>query len=181
MKKRGLAVFALTTILLTGCLGRDIGTPDRPVSYADIKAELTKIPEEYKSEDAVAAGHVVIVHGTMASDPAILTGFIEETWKGVKKDLTLVQYTIEGDPILTRVYFDGAVYRGMEDSTRDKFGEQGYREFEFRYLKLLEDQGRRLVILADDDTVTFDKYMRGMQGSHMGDDIPNYLLCSYLE
>lgn len=181
MKKRGFAILVLSSMLLMGCLGGNTGTSDGPVSYAAMRAELEKIPEEYKAEDAVEDGHVVIVHGTMASDPSRFQEFIEETGKGVKKDLTLVQYTIEGDPILTRVNFDGAVYRGMEDSTRDKFGEQGYREFEFRYLKLLEDQGRRLVILADDDTVTFDKYMRGMQGSHMGDDIPNYLLCSYQE
>lgn len=178
MRKMRLFVLVLSGILLMGCLGGN-GTPDGPVSYAAMRDELEKIPGEYPAEEAAADGHVVIVHGTMASDPALLQAFIEETGKGMRKDLTLVQYTVEGDPILTRVNYDGAVYRGMEDNTRDRFGEPGYRKFQFRYLKVLENQGRRMVILVDDETVTFEKYMRGMQSSHMGDAIPNYLLCSY--
>lgn len=179
MRRRRLIVLVLSGILLMGCAGGNSGTPTGPGSDADKGTEGRGIPEEYQPEEAVADGHVVIVHGTMLSDPAILRGFIEETGKGMKKDVTVVQYTVEGDPILTRVSYDGMIYHGVEDNTRDRFGEQGYREFEFRYLKVFEDKGERMVLLVDDETLTFEKYMKSMTSSQSDDSIPHQFLCSY--
>lgn len=181
MRKRTLAVLALSGILLVGCAEGNAGTPAGPGSGTDTRTEGKEIPEEYEPEKAVAAGHVVIVHGTMLSDPAILTEFIGETGKGMKKDLTVVQYTVEGDPIVTDVDFDGTVYRGVEDSTRDKFGPKESRKFEFRYLKQFRDKGTRMVLLVDDDTLTFEKYMRSLTSSQSDDSIPHHFLCSYQE
>ncbi|HSP48105.1 MAG TPA: DUF4362 domain-containing protein [Clostridiaceae bacterium] len=176
MRRKILAVLVLSGLLLVGCTTGNTGTPDGKGNDTDTRTEGKEIPKEYQPEEAVAAGHVVIVHGTMLSDPAILAGFIEGTGKGEKKDLTVVQYTVEGDPIVTSVRYDGTVYRGVEDTTRDRFGPQEQRAFEFKYLKDFKDKERRMVILVDDDTLTFEKYIKSLKSSQSDDWIPHHIL-----
>jgi hypothetical protein len=181
MKKWKFAVLILSGMLFAGCTTGNTGTPDGKGNDTGTRTEVKEIPREYQPEEAVVAGHVVIVHGTMLSEPAILSGFIEGTGKGEKKDLTIVQYTVEGDPIVTSVSYDGTVYRGIEDTTRDRFGPQEQRAFEFRYLKDFRDKGRRMVILVDDDTLTFEKYIKSLTSSQSDDWIPHHILCGYQE
>lgn len=181
MTRKMFAVLVLSGLLLVGCTTGNPGTPDGKGNDTGTTTEGKEIPKAYQPEEAVAAGHVVIVHGTMLSDPAILSGFIEGTGRGEKKDLTVVQYTVEGDPIVTSVSYDGTVYRGIEDTTRDRFGPQEQRAFEFRYLKDFKDKERNMVILVDDDTLTFEDYIRSLTSSQSDDWIPHHILCGYQE
>jgi len=48
--------------------------------------------------------------------------FYENLQKGVASDLRIVHYTIEGDPIVTNLTFDGDLLEVEHDSTRDSYG-----------------------------------------------------------
>jgi hypothetical protein len=71
--------------------------------------------------------------------------------------LTLVQYTIEGDPIFTLLDFDGETYRALTDNSRDKFAGTGagLSTFAAKYLYEFRDgSGAAEVYLSDKETLT---------------------------
>lgn len=51
-----------------------------------------------------------------------MQGFYEDMQKGISSDLRIVHYTIEGDPIVMDLKYNGEVIKITYDSTRDKFG-----------------------------------------------------------
>ena len=53
-----------------------------------------------------------------------LTKFIDNVDKGIKDRINLVRYTIEGDPIITQLYFNGEDIQIATDNSKDKFGGQ---------------------------------------------------------
>ncbi|HJV16678.1 MAG TPA: DUF4362 domain-containing protein [Bacillales bacterium] len=48
--------------------------------------------------------------------------FYDNIQNGVRSDLRIVHYTIEGDPILTDLKYNGESLEVKYDTTRDKFG-----------------------------------------------------------
>ncbi|WP_332646659.1 DUF4362 domain-containing protein [Lysinibacillus sp. 54212] len=48
--------------------------------------------------------------------------FYDNVQNGVPSDLRIVHYTIEGDPIITDLSYDGKSFEVTYDTTRDKFG-----------------------------------------------------------
>ena len=51
-----------------------------------------------------------------------MTQFYDNAQNGVPSELRIVHYTIEGDPIVEDISYDGETLQVTHDSTRDKFG-----------------------------------------------------------
>lgn len=65
---------------------------------------------------------VVNTHGRIFEGLDNMHTFYENVLNGVLSDLRIVHYTIEGDPIVTDLKYDGETMKVINDSTRDKFG-----------------------------------------------------------
>jgi hypothetical protein len=126
-------------------------------------------------------GDFVVVQGIVKAETGIVDSFVSATQKGNRSSIRIVQYTVEGDPIITTVTFDGKKYFGTVDATRDKFGSSGVREFAYPYLKVFEDDGSTIVILVNDNSITQSDYIKSMLSSDSKDWIDHQVLCSYFK
>lgn len=64
---------------------------------------------------------VINTHGSIEGSEKMF-GFYDNVQKGIPADLRIVHYTIEGDPIVTDLSYDGEYLKVKYDSTRDEFG-----------------------------------------------------------
>lgn len=140
-----------------------------------IKDELKDIPEVYNLDEGVEEGHFVVIHGKLNSDINILNKFIEESSNGKSSEIIIVEYTIEGDPIITKIKYDGESYYGVVDNTRDDFGKKYYFNFEFLYLKSFEKDNTVRYYFVNDDTLTYDE-IEGYLSEENGYDIMQILI-----
>ncbi|RTQ92790.1 DUF4362 domain-containing protein [Lysinibacillus telephonicus] len=56
-----------------------------------------------------------------------MTNFYENMQNGVPSELRIVHYTIEGDPIVTDLNYNGELLEVIDDTTRDKYGSGAIR------------------------------------------------------
>ncbi len=133
--------------------------------WAPLYQDLASLPQELPPETAVAQGCFVVVHGKLQSSLDLSEQFIANSQQGKKADLTVVIYTVEGDPIVTRVTYDGTVYRGVMDISRDAFaGESASdRQFTYPYLKTWIEQGTQYVYLLHDPLLTLADIQNNQQ------------------
>lgn len=122
-----------------------------------IKNKLKTVSEAYNLEDGIKEGHFIVIHGKLNSDINIMNKFVDESGKGNSSEITIVQYTVEGDPIITQLAYDGESYYGVIDSTRDKFGSNEYYNFEYLYLKNFNEGEEEIYYLVNDDSLTYDE------------------------
>lgn len=178
MRKKYILILALFFILLVGCNNKT-ETSEISSKFDKIIAELSQIPEKYTVEKAVEDGCFVVVHGKVKSDLKIIDEFVSNSENGKSASITVVQYTIEGDPIITKVIYDGTNYYGIEDNTRDDYGTPQYQDFEFKYLKIFEEHDSKMYILFNDNEITYDEYIKSMLSSSSEAWIDHRFICSY--
>ncbi|MDO4282271.1 MAG: DUF4362 domain-containing protein [Clostridia bacterium] len=98
------------------------------VSFEDI----TNLPEEYTTEQAVEE-HFVVITPKETYHKSLYDDFMLDL--NAKKDcsLKIMMYTIEGDPILVKVIYvaDEEKFYACEDNTRDKFSNNEDRKYHF--------------------------------------------------
>lgn len=83
----------------------------------------------------------------------------------IEDAIVILQYTTEGDGILTYLsYHDGQFYR-MEDDTRDHFGEQGYFEGTGYYMMCYPDNGQLFYYLTNSEDITLQYIRNSMLSS----------------
>jgi len=152
-----------------------LGRSPETNAYDSILSDLTAIPKKYSVENAVKDGCFVKLHGQIKSDIKIMDRFISDSKNGKKAFITTVEYTDEGDPIITKVLYDGAAYL-----SRDAFGGnyENYLIFQYKYLKVFEESSGEFALLLNDDSVTAEKYWKSMLSSNPKDSIENYFLYS---
>lgn len=136
-----VVIVILTALLFNGCSSQTI-QPSEPI---DGFSPLAEIPKDYPYDEAVARGDVVNLHGELSNMEAYekFKGTIE---KGEPTFMRFVAYTIEGDPILMDVNFDGALFQVTEDVSRDAFagGIDKVMSYTYEGYELLEDGRIRL-------------------------------------
>lgn len=89
--------------------------------FATMKEELAALPEDFGGHMPQEQGYYVI--GDQSDENmGILREFISQVNAGKAASIRAVQYTVEGDAILTAVEYDGTLFRVVQDSTRDEFG-----------------------------------------------------------
>ena len=147
-------------------------------SFDKIKSELLLIPREYSSDSAVSDGCFVSVHGNMKSSANTIEDFILDSSKGKPTTITIFEYTIEGDPIITKTIYDGSKYYGIVDNTRDAFGIKEYHEFEFKYFREFKYDNSKNYYLLNDNEITYNEFNKSMISSNSNDNIEHKYLFS---
>jgi hypothetical protein len=100
-----LTLLALVILIITGCSTSEDGTVDS--SSNGTKFELN--------------ADVIDTHGGVEGLGA-MENFYQQVKKGKEGKLRVVQYTIEGDPLITDLDYDEEQIHVKFDTTRDKFG-----------------------------------------------------------
>ncbi|MDR3767286.1 MAG: DUF4362 domain-containing protein [Butyricicoccus sp.] len=64
--------------------------------------------------------------------------------QGIPAHLRIISYTVEGDPIVTDVTYDGQSYTCTQDTTADRFGSQDVTTSHWPYLVLLPEDSSNI-------------------------------------
>lgn len=92
-----------------------------PLPSAKPSVEPSEPPEKYTLEMAIANGDYVNCHGEIYNSNAMDT-FLAKVAVPEEAAIRTVQFTVEGDPILTDISYDGTLFTVTEDTTQDAFG-----------------------------------------------------------
>ena len=110
---------------------------------------LSAYPNDY--EALLQTDAFVVVHGTVKSGLDKWNEFLDSAQEGKPAYVELVQFTEEGDAIITAIQYTGDYYHMLADHTRDTWGNAGMVEHEYGYLYLDIQDGRTGVVLSDRD------------------------------
>ncbi len=111
-------------------------------------------PDSYDSETAIRNGDVVNVHG-QTYNVEQLDAFIDIVKSGHNAKVQITEYTIEGDPIIQILEYDGKVIHYTYDDSRDKFGGSDKGKKQSEMVDILKEENQ--------DTVTW--YLVDAQGN----------------
>lgn len=182
LKKTYILLCVLIIVLLVGCSNNKVKIIENSNDLNKIKSEISLIPKEYNADTAVKDGCFVIVHGELKSETNIMDNFVLDSKNRKSSAITIVQYTEEGDPIITKVVYNGHSYYGVEDDTRDAFSSlenRKYWEFEYKYLKVFEENDSKRYYLVNDEKLTSEDIWKSVISSQSSDMIVHKYLCSY--
>jgi beta-lactamase regulating signal transducer with metallopeptidase domain len=107
---------------------------DPNISRLSSWAPLDELPVDYGQNQAVADGVYVNIHGSEIYNEYQLTRFISDSRAGTQAFLREMQYTVEGDLVITDYLFDGETFTVTYDATRDAFGSQDITARTYRYM-----------------------------------------------
>lgn len=153
------------------------------IDFDKIKSELSLIPKKYNMDTAVKDGCFVVNGGAVKSKPEIMDKFISDSQNGKSTSIIIVHYLNGKNPSIKKVIFDGTRYYGIEDSSRDPSCIEEslkYRQFEFKYLKVFEENIYKSYYLFNDNSITYSKLMKSMASSSFNAWISHQYLCSYI-
>lgn len=157
--------------------GEDGGGKEK--AYEKIKAELRLLPKDLTIEEAVDNDFFVVVQGQLKSNPKIMENFYINTKLGSPSAIKFILYTVEGEPIITILKYDGKNYYGVEDSTRASFGSKGFSEFNFMYLKKFKESRLVYYYLFNSDDITFEEYKKSIKEEDSSEKMEGRFLVSY--
>ena len=172
MKKTVLAVALFIIVAIAGCSSarlpqesQNADTPDETTVAAPavtlqptqtpsyFTTELSDLPKDYSREDAIANGDYVYTSKGYANEDK-MTAFLDSVNAKKSAVIRITQYTVEGDPIIADVVFDGSIFTVRNDTTRDKFGPQELTQSEYRNLLEHQDQGTTFMFLTNEAKMT---------------------------
>lgn len=118
-------------------VGKSPITAETPFGYQ----ALEKLPKDYSQVEAAGNGDIVITFGETKNADR-LNKFVNKAALGMPAMVRIVQYTVEGDPIITDFIYkqtqsDYYLYR--QDNSRDAFGGTGIGITEKIYSYLITD------------------------------------------
>lgn len=110
------------------------------------KKELEKDLEIYKQiqyndDKIISKGFYVVTNCCGIYNKEKLKQFLKKEIN----DITIVEYTEEGDMIIRYIYYINDHYHVITDTTRDKYGYRGYYEDEYETL----EYGNNIIILKN--------------------------------
>lgn len=180
MKKTLVSLLIACACLLFGCAN----TPDTPNAQppslminggstatsspatnegAAFLVELDDLPKTYPPEVAAANGDYVDAHGKISNEDK-LTEFLNAVREKKPAAIRMVVYTIEGDPIISDILFDGNTFAVWKDTTRDAFGEQKITKREYARMLEYESGSTAYVFLTNEEAITDELYRDGLDG-----------------
>lgn len=156
MTLTGLALLILVMVLVSGCTGEKsepTGTI-KPSETTNGFVPLAEVPEDYPFETAVERGDVVNLHGELTNTEAY-EKFKSTLEKGEPTFMRFVAFTIEGDPILMDVNYDGTTFNLTQDVSRDAFsgGIDKVMSYTYDAYEILEDGRIRVFEAAAEQPV----------------------------
>jgi len=161
-----IVMVMLVLFAVTGCSigpliagnGATTAAPEEPGDWdaAVIKAELKMLSRNYQPEKAVEDGCFVILHGKLRSDPKLANDFAAAAKAGQATSLRIVQYTVEGDPIIMHVDYRDGVFHALYDVSRDQFGGFGSDPVEYTlpHLAVFDEADKQVAYLVEEDDLS---------------------------
>ncbi len=134
----------------------------------EYRTKIEDLPEEYELEDAIKDACIINVHGKEIYNKSEFDRFIDNVNNNVPDFIRVINYTIEGDMIITDVRFEGSSsFRVCRDTTRDKFSiteDRIYKEYRYSELEIEEDNGAKMYYLEKPIEGNLDKlYILGFE------------------
>lgn len=124
---------------------------------AAIKEYLLTFPND--SEQLKQLECYQIIHGEEASGREYWDEFYQSVQEEKPAQLTIANFTIEGDVILDYVNYDGNDFYLLSDSTRDRFAGELYWQETYKYLNVLDDRlGDRHILFTDGGLLSVEEY-----------------------
>lgn len=115
--------------------------------YDEVVRWLELYPNDY--EELLHTDAFVVAHGSIEAGWDNWQRFLSDAQAGEYSYISLVEFTEEGDAIITAVVYDGEIYHIVMDCTRDAWGTTGIVEYEYKYLYTDTYDGWTEVVLSD--------------------------------
>ena len=128
--KLKIIVLALLLILLGVLLAyriiNSIGTEDLPIYGQEgvqdkLYADLETIPLDYNFPQMVEDGCYIVTNNRVVYNLANLQSFINNVENNVKDEIRIVQYTVEGQPLIINLEYTNGKFILKQDNRRDGF------------------------------------------------------------
>ena len=104
-----------------------------------VKEKMASYPNKY--EDILKLESVyILVHGKAEKGQEIWDTFVESVDTGESAQAEIIRFTVEGDPIIETVFFDGDVFYLCVDNSRDSYRGSGDAYFEAQYSSLVKEE-----------------------------------------
>ena len=127
---------------------------------AEDQERVRELLRTYSVADAAANGCFVVVHGDVEGDSKkAWDAFYTNVTQGKDAAIIIIQYTIEGDPILNYVSFKNGSFFSVTDVTRDAWsGPNPYSFNSYKFLHQFETEEYITVILSDIDYAALEDF-----------------------
>ena len=150
--KRVLSVL-FAAVLAAAC------TPQSSDISEDAETSEERTPEEllqaYPSEyrELMERKDLVIEdRGGVLVNGELWDGFLDAVDAHVSSEVTIARFTIEGDPVLYRIEYDGEGFRWYYDSSRDRFGAgESFLTGTAKYLLKFREGDRLIYVLCSEE------------------------------
>ncbi len=131
-------------------VGAEPSISDSEMIWFDKELTIDKLqlyPNDY--EELLETDAFVVAHGEVKNGMIEWESFLEDSQSGISASVDLIEFTVEGDAIITAIVYDGQTYHMVMDYTRDAWGRTGIVEYEYKYLYTHTQDGRAVVVLSD--------------------------------
>lgn len=120
----------------------------------DSKTKIEDLPQDYSYIQAIQDKCIISMQGIKLFNKSELDKFLDKVHKNESYSIRCINYTVEGDMIITDVNFEGNnVFKTSQDSTRDNFSSKEDRIIRYgEYSKIIteEKDGTIWVYLTDE-------------------------------
>ena len=127
-------------------------TPKEECEEVGEQAAARKKLEDYSNdyEELCNGDAFVVTHGKVTAGYDKWERFVNAYERGEEALVDVIRFTVEGDAIIIRVWYENGVFHILEDSTRDAWGVGDYAEYTFEGMNVIKSSdGRVQVIFAD--------------------------------
>jgi hypothetical protein len=138
------------------------------VPYASMLEELHRLTPEFDRSTVC----ITSVRGVDENSLRLLNGFVDAAGRGEAAEIVIASYTVEGDPVFTKVVHDGSHFYYVADYSRDRFaGNVRNGRGMFDFLIVIDEPVREanpgkthFVVLTNNKDLTYELFMSGRDG-----------------
>lgn len=113
-----------------------------------VRKELEDYSNDY--EELCNGEAFVVTHGVITAGYDKWEMFLNGYEQGEESLVDVIRFTVEGDAIITRIWYENGAFHIIEDSTRDAWGVGGYAEYTFERINLIKNSDSTVqVVFAD--------------------------------
>lgn len=132
LTKKIFVFIGVLLFILSGCQSNETNQGNETVG----NTRQENIPKyNLSSEDIVDS------HGEISNLDKFLS-FLENVKQGNKDKIRVVRYTVEGDPMLHDLEYDGEVIKSITDTRRDKYGSGSINTATCKSIDVKEEEER---------------------------------------
>ncbi len=124
---------------------------------SDVQKRLDAYP--YLYEELCSTSALVVLRGEVKSGMTYWESFLEAVSKNEECYVDVVNFTMEGNPIITCVEYNGVDFMVTVDRSRDNMTavEKQFMQEKYLFLQTVEEDGLKKIVLSDEKNLTADK------------------------